>query len=81
MSDVLPSILEEQAMIEEMEGSLKKRNAREDVPPEIAAAAKAAKEAAWMRVLQKLQMTEGDMENIVNIAMLLVGKLESYALC
>ena len=45
------------------------------MPPEIAAAAKAAKEAAWMRVLQKLQMTEGDMENIVNIAMLLVGKL------
>ena len=58
---MLPELLDEEALIEEMERGLKERAMQGDVPPEILAAAKAAKEAAWLRVLEKLQMTEGDM--------------------
>jgi von Willebrand factor A domain-containing protein 8 len=61
LSDVLPDLIDEESLIEEMERGLKERALQSDVPPEIAAAAKAAKEAAWLRVLEKLQMTEGDM--------------------
>ena len=59
-SDVLPS-LAEAVLIDEVSRELK-QVVKDEVPPDIASAAKAAKEAAWQRVLEKLKMSEGDMQ-------------------
>jgi MoxR-like ATPase len=61
-SDILPDVFEENKMLEESQQGLPEPRAKEDVPPEIAAAAKKAKDAAWGRILKKLEMSEGEME-------------------